>query len=74
MSTRVEQTRRKINKEKHFAKRGKQQHESPNIDQHELSKTVGNKGNPECVKTVTVDQVTIIVSNADSTIKHRHMG
>ena len=28
---------------KHFAKRGKQQHRSPNMDQHEFSRTAGNK-------------------------------
>ena len=55
----------KINKKKHFAKRGKQQHGSPNMDQHEFSKTAGNEGNEECVKTVTLDQVTITVSNAE---------
>ena len=35
------------------------------MDQHEFSKTDGNKGNEECVKTVTLDQVTITVSNAE---------
>ena len=28
-------------------------------------KTAGNKGHEECVKTVTLDQVTITVSNAE---------
>ena len=50
---------------KHFAKRGKQQHGSLNMDQHEFSKTACNRGDQECVKTVTLDQVTIIVSNAE---------
>ena len=48
----------------HFAKRGKTKHESLSMDQREFSKTAGNKGNEECVKTVTLDQVTITVSNA----------
>ena len=55
-----------INKRKnHFAKRGKTKHESLSMDRHEFSKTAGNKGNEECVKTVTLDQVTITVSNAE---------
>ena len=35
------------------------------MDQHEVSKTAGNKRNEECVNTVTLDQVTITVSNAE---------
>ena len=65
VNTRCANRRNKINKEKHFAERGTQQHGSPNMDQHEFSKTAGNKGNEECVKTVTLDQVTITVSNAE---------
>ena len=52
-------------KKNHFAKRGKIKHESLSMDQHEFSKTAGNKGNEECVKTVTLDQATITVSNAE---------
>ena len=35
------------------------------MDQHEFSRTAGNKVNEECVKTVTLDQVTNTVSNAE---------
>ena len=57
---------KKQNKQgKHFAKREEQRHGSPNIYQHVFSKTAGNRGNEECVKTVTLDQVTITVTNAE---------
>ena len=57
---------RKQNKQgNHFAKKEEQRHGSPNMDQHEFSKTAGNRGNEEGVKTITMDQVTITVTNAE---------
>ena len=67
MSTQVAQTGEK-KKNKTLCEERKQQHGSLNMDQHEFSKTAGNKGNEECVKkkkTVTLDQVTNTESNAE---------
>ena len=61
MSTQVAQTREKITSRRE----GKTKHESLSMDQHEFSKIAGNKGSEECVRTVTLDQVTITVSNAE---------
>ena len=64
MSTQVAQTEE--NKQHTSRREGNNKnHGSSNMDQHEFSKTVGNKGNEECVKTVTLDQVTLTVSNAE---------
>ena len=56
----------------HVAKRGKTKHESLSMDQHEFSKTAGNKGNEECVKKQSQSGHDYRVQRR-ATIKHRHM-
>ena len=58
--------RNKINKEKNTSRRdGNNNMDHPTWINMNSRKLLETKGNEECVKTVTLDQVTVTVTNAE---------